>query len=138
MRISSSVTRHSQAKVRCCNHLVFRASSLTVKTRAAPVLKYCKSFEMWWTRGDSNPRPPRCERGALPAELLAHEQQIDFSKGVGACQHAFAGPQTKRAQHLSRPRRDAAPDLKRLQYSSCPYGWSRDPPARWATIFLAF
>ena len=26
----------------------------------------------WWTRGDSNPRPPRCERGALPAELLAH------------------------------------------------------------------
>jgi hypothetical protein len=29
-------------------------------------------FEIWWTRGDSNPRPPRCERGALPAELLAH------------------------------------------------------------------
>jgi hypothetical protein len=28
---------------------------------------------VWWTRGDSNPRPPRCERGALPAELLAHE-----------------------------------------------------------------
>ena len=26
----------------------------------------------WWTRGDSNPRPPRCERGALPTELLAH------------------------------------------------------------------
>src|SRR3954465_8469366 len=26
----------------------------------------------WWTRWDSNPRPPRCERGALPAELLAH------------------------------------------------------------------
>ena len=19
-------------------------------------------FEIWWTRGDSNPRPPRCER----------------------------------------------------------------------------
>src|ERR1700719_4272061 len=32
----------------------------------------------WWTRGDSNPRPPRCERGALPAELLAHEQQRKF------------------------------------------------------------
>jgi hypothetical protein len=30
------------------------------------------------------------------------------------------------------------PDPKRLQYSSRPYGWSRDPPARWATIFLAF
>src|SRR5436305_8664133 len=24
----------------------------------------------WWSRRDSNPRPPRCERGALPAELL--------------------------------------------------------------------
>src|SRR5215472_9081185 len=29
-------------------------------------------LKTWWTRGDSNPRPPRCERGALPAELLAH------------------------------------------------------------------
>ena len=26
----------------------------------------------WWTRRGSNPRPPRCERGALPAELRAH------------------------------------------------------------------
>ena len=25
-----------------------------------------------WTVRDSNPRPPRCERGALPAELTAH------------------------------------------------------------------
>src|SRR5690242_5381997 len=29
-------------------------------------------LDSWWTRRDSNPRPPRCERGALPAELLAH------------------------------------------------------------------
>src|SRR6516225_11690508 len=34
--------------------------------------KMCISLRLWWTRGDSNPRPPRCERGALPAELLAH------------------------------------------------------------------
>ena len=26
----------------------------------------------WWTRRDSNPRSPRCERGALPAKLRAH------------------------------------------------------------------
>ena len=26
----------------------------------------------WWSRRDLNPRPPRCERGALPAELLPH------------------------------------------------------------------
>jgi hypothetical protein len=30
----------------------------------------------WWTRGDSNPRPPRCERGALPAELLAQSYRL--------------------------------------------------------------
>jgi MFS transporter, FSR family, fosmidomycin resistance protein len=28
----------------------------------------------WWTAGDSNPRPPDCEPGALPAELAAHER----------------------------------------------------------------
>jgi hypothetical protein len=25
-----------------------------------------------WTQGDSNSRPPRCQRGALPAEPWAH------------------------------------------------------------------
>src|SRR6266702_3361714 len=28
--------------------------------------------KLWWTAGDSNPRPHRCERCALPAELAAH------------------------------------------------------------------
>src|SRR5713101_1508546 len=60
----------------------------------------------WWTRGDSNPRPPRCERGALPAELLAHEQQFNFSKRVGACQPAFHIRRTQRARHSARPRPD--------------------------------
>src|SRR5713226_8763580 len=27
---------------------------------------------IWWTARGSNPRPPHCERGALPAELAAH------------------------------------------------------------------
>ena len=26
----------------------------------------------WWMVGGSNPRPPHCERGALPAELTTH------------------------------------------------------------------
>ena len=41
---------------------------------------------LWWTAWDSNPRPPRCERGALPAELAAHyqgkEATIDFQVAV--------------------------------------------------------
>src|SRR5579872_4538531 len=32
----------------------------------------------WWTAGDSNPRPPRCERGALPTELAAHSPAERF------------------------------------------------------------
>src|SRR5258708_3061328 len=66
--------------------------------------KSVKFFKIWWTRGDSNPRPPRCERGALPAELLAHEQQINFSKHAGACQHAFQCVQTRKgAKYSGRP-----------------------------------
>jgi cytochrome c peroxidase len=49
-------------------------------------LKLRKCLKKWWTRRDSNPRPPRCERGALPAELLAHEQQTNFSKAPQPCQ----------------------------------------------------
>src|SRR5260370_29022309 len=44
------------------------------------------SSKRWWTRGDSNPRPPHCERGALPAELLAHEQRKNFNRGARRCQ----------------------------------------------------
>ena len=28
-----------------------------------------QKIKKWWIQGDSNPRPPRCERGALPTEL---------------------------------------------------------------------
>ena len=35
----------------------------------------------WWTRRGSNPRPPHCERGALPAELLAHGVDYRFRSG---------------------------------------------------------
>ena len=33
----------------------------------------CTGLVRWWTRRDSNPRPPRCERGALPTELRARQ-----------------------------------------------------------------
>jgi hypothetical protein len=31
----------------------------------------------WWSRRDLNPRPLRCERSALPAELLPHSGRIE-------------------------------------------------------------
>ena len=35
------------------------------------VLSFCA---IWWRRRDSNSRPPRCERDALPTELLPHRE----------------------------------------------------------------
>src|SRR5574342_204377 len=32
--------------------------------------------ECWWTAWDSNPRPRRCERRALPTELAAHTARL--------------------------------------------------------------
>src|SRR5439155_11376104 len=54
-----------------------------------------KLLKRWWTRRDSNPRPPRCERGALPAELLAHEQLKNFSRPTEACQHGWSSHLTR-------------------------------------------
>src|SRR6266852_1770909 len=59
-----------------------------ITPKAGRSIRLSQSKVVWWTRPGSNRRPPHCERGALPAELLAHEQQIDFNKGAGACQHA--------------------------------------------------
>src|SRR5207245_8422843 len=38
--------------------------------------------DLWWTAGGSNSRPPRCERGALPTELAAHETQINCTTPI--------------------------------------------------------
>ena len=34
--------------------------------------KLVKFFRIWWTRRDSNPRPPRCERGKDKAKMRCH------------------------------------------------------------------
>ena len=47
-----------------------------------------ENSNIWWTRGDSNPRPPRCERGALPTELLAHRHELFYQTHTRE-QHAY-------------------------------------------------
>jgi putative transposase len=42
------------------------------RTKKKAVRRRLFPEESWWTAGGSNSRPPRCERGALPAELAAH------------------------------------------------------------------
>src|SRR6266566_2721414 len=36
--------------------------------------KLSQLFEIWWTRWDSNPRPPHCERGITKAKTRRHNQ----------------------------------------------------------------
>ena len=52
-----------------------KSQSVVLPKRGSPAFQIgCKSFGMWWTRGDSNPRPPRCERGITKAKTLRHNQ----------------------------------------------------------------
>ena len=41
--------------------------------------KSVKLFRIWWTRGDSNPRPPRCERGITKAKTRRHNHLAIFT-----------------------------------------------------------
>src|SRR5262245_56213855 len=41
-------------------------------------------FVSWWTAGGSNPRPPDCEPGALPAELAARRTDPHCSSYTAA------------------------------------------------------
>lgn len=50
----------------CCG------SERTLHGEAAAEEIGVRPIPVWWTRRDSNPRPPRCERGALPTEPRAH------------------------------------------------------------------
>jgi hypothetical protein len=38
------------------------------------------TLKRWWTRGDSNPRPPHCERGITKAKTRRHNQ-LAFLEG---------------------------------------------------------
>ena len=44
--------------------------------------EFCVYAAAEWTRGDLNPRPRRCKRRALPAELRAPHTAIVIAVGV--------------------------------------------------------
>ena len=48
--------------------------------------------EGWWRRRGLNPRPPRCERGALPTELLPHLAVSHSLRFDPRCQNDFSAP----------------------------------------------
>ena len=51
--------------------LLSRGLASSARTVLGPA-KHCHCRQCWWSRGDSNPRPPPCKGGALPAELRPH------------------------------------------------------------------
>ncbi len=55
----------SKTRSRCWSRSRWRIAAPTKPRRFAR-----RAGEGKWSRRDSNPRPPRCERGALPTELL--------------------------------------------------------------------
>ena len=46
--------------------------AVAVALLARDALEAAPLLDGWWSRWGSNPRPPHCERGALPTELLPH------------------------------------------------------------------
>ena len=47
------------------------------------IRRLCGFGGPWWRRADSNRRPPRCERGALPAELRPHARHDSTTPASG-------------------------------------------------------
>src|SRR5205807_5974725 len=52
----------------------------------------------WWRRRGSNPRPPHCERGALPAELRPHRAKIIVDPQLRGKLSAAAAKSTERSR----------------------------------------
>ena len=63
-----------------------RAAGGTEAARAGPGLKGSRN---WWSGRGSNPRPPHCERGALPSELPPHgrgaNSTAEWALRAGTC-----------------------------------------------------
>ncbi len=65
-------------------------------TRKAKTPRFPLRFS-WWSRRESNSRPPRCERGALPTELRPHHLGLVFGQPPATARLWDPGP------GLSRP-----------------------------------
>ncbi len=76
--------------------------------------------EKWWRRRGLNPRPPRCERGALPAELLPHLEAIHSPRNRPACQKEIGRPRPAHAAEEFDARPPGAPHVRRRGGGQCP------------------
>ena len=83
-RVRSSSSSRSSSGARRVRHRahIWRTSPRRggAVSRLTPGLaRGTPDFVSWWTAGGSNPRPPDCEPGALPAELAAQGRTTHFT-----------------------------------------------------------
>jgi hypothetical protein len=73
-RVGKIELRVPQRTLNTCRNLAFLNAGVRHDFQSAekPYDCFIINSLIWWTAWGSNPRPPRCERGALPAELAAH------------------------------------------------------------------
>src|SRR5712691_2013749 len=71
------------------------------------------AVKSWWSRWDSNPRPPRCHRGALPTAPRPHRRN-NTNPNIAAKSSSTTGePEDNKSQHCAPIRRNtrSAPGL---------------------------
>ena len=65
----------SESLLACVAIRHYQSKSISLRLDVKTFARWCRwseTFSRWWSRGDSNPRPPPCKGGALPAELRPH------------------------------------------------------------------
>ena len=80
IRGSDDLDRHSKFYFRTFNRILLRIRCRIGSNRIS-------RFVPWWRWRDSNPWPPACRAGALPAEL--HPQKFTFGFGFRVSLHSF-------------------------------------------------
>lgn len=76
-----------------CDPKPERRTTALDNASAGTVLR--REGERWWRRRGLNPRPPRCERGALPTELLPHLEGDHFLQFASRCQKKTSSRATR-------------------------------------------
>jgi len=75
-KVAQRQLRHADSRVTLDHyaHLIDSSHREAVERAAAFLDRSGPKIEGWWSRWDSNPRPPRCHRGALPTAPRPHRK----------------------------------------------------------------
>lgn len=95
--------------------------------------------ERWWRRRGLNPRPPRCERGALPTELLPHLEAPYSPRSAPRCQKHFASRRRRKKENPRAAGECAArkPARRKVsRYRKPLFGKWREKPAKEISLII--